>query len=96
MDMSVRRRWSPESCNKTSCQKQRKTLQQLAESGTLHKNPGRYVGRWVAQSAPARPIGKAPAHLPAAEQAIWAELTKLRNLDYYNGVTGCSWKSAAS
>jgi phage terminase small subunit len=56
--------------------KQRKALQQLAESGTLHKNPGRYVGRWVAQSAPFRPIGKAPAHLPAVEQAIWAELTK--------------------
>jgi|ERR1700722_1802197 phage terminase small subunit len=56
--------------------KQRKTLQQLAESGTLHKNPGRYVGRWVAQTAPFRPIGKAPAHLPATEKAIWAELTK--------------------
>jgi phage terminase small subunit len=56
--------------------KQRKSLQQLAESGTLHKNPGRYVGRWVAQSAPFRPIGKAPAHLPATEKAIWAELTK--------------------
>jgi phage terminase small subunit len=56
--------------------KQRKTLQQLAESGTLHKNPSRYLGRFVAQSAPARPIGKAPAHLPAVEQAIWAELTK--------------------
>jgi phage terminase small subunit len=56
--------------------KQRKTLQQLAESGTLAKNPGRYVGRWVAQSAPMRPIGKAPAHLPATEKAIWAELVK--------------------
>ena len=56
--------------------KPRKTLTQMAESGTLNKNPGRYVARYAAQTAPSRPIGKAPAHLPANEKIIWKELVK--------------------
>ena len=56
--------------------KQRKTLAQLAESGTLVRNSGRYAGRAAAQSAPQRPIGLAPAHLPAIEKRIWKELIK--------------------
>jgi phage terminase small subunit len=55
--------------------KPRKSLAQMSES-TLAKNPGRYVGRFVAKSAPVRPIGKCPTHLPATEQHIWKELVR--------------------
>jgi phage terminase small subunit len=57
--------------------KPRKSLSQLAESGTLHKNSGRYAGRAAAAIAPVRPIGKAPTHLPPAERIIWAELVRV-------------------
>jgi phage terminase small subunit len=56
--------------------KARKTLTQLAESGSLDRNPGRYASRYVAQVAPHRPIGAAPAHLPAAEKKIWKDLVR--------------------
>jgi hypothetical protein len=56
--------------------KPRKTLSQMAESGTLNRNSGRYVARYAAQNAPSRPIGAPPAHLPTVEKAIWRELVK--------------------
>jgi phage terminase small subunit len=56
--------------------KPRKTLEQLAETGTLRKHIGRYAGRLAAQKTPIRPLGKPPAHLPPAEQKVWAELAK--------------------
>ncbi len=54
----------------------RKTLAQLAASGTLAKNVGRYKKRIDAQSTPNKPIGKAPVHLTPQERGIWAELIK--------------------
>jgi len=56
--------------------KPRKSLSQLAESGTLGRNPGRYVGRFIAQTAPVRPIGAPPKHLSPALRDIWKELVK--------------------
>jgi hypothetical protein len=76
--------------------KQRKSLQQLAESSTLAKNKGRYLGRWIAQSAPARLIGSTQRISLRLKQAIWAELTKATQPGLLQRVTGCSWKSAAS
>jgi phage terminase small subunit len=34
------------------------------------------MGRFVAKSAPVRPLGKCPAHLPIPEQHIWKELVR--------------------
>jgi phage terminase small subunit len=54
----------------------RKSLSQLAASGTLGKNLGRYQSRLAAQPNFIRPVGKAPPHLPAVERAVWAELVR--------------------
>jgi len=55
---------------------QRKSLTQLAESGTLGRNKGRYAARIAAQSVVIPPIGQVPGHLSPAEKAAWAEIVK--------------------
>jgi phage terminase small subunit len=54
----------------------RKSLSQLAASGTLGKNLGRYQSRIAAQPNIIRPVGKAPPHLSTGERAVWAELVR--------------------
>lgn len=54
----------------------RKSLSQLAVSGTLGKNLGRYQSRIAAQPNFIRPVGKAPPHLTPGERAVWAELVR--------------------
>jgi hypothetical protein len=54
----------------------RKTLEELAASGTLGKNLGRYRNRLETHVASATPIGRAPSHLNSADRAIWAEITR--------------------
>ena len=55
----------------------RKTLEELAASGTLGKNLSRYRNRLEAHAAAAgTPIGRAPSHFNSADRAIWAEITK--------------------
>jgi phage terminase small subunit len=75
MDMGVRRSKPEERLIKTM-PKQRKNLQQLAESGTLVRNSGRYAGRAAAATAPFKSLGKPPGHLPPTESAVWRELSK--------------------
>ena len=48
--------------------KPRKSPSQLAKSGTLQKNLGRYQARITAQTAVIAPIGTAPRYLPAIER----------------------------
>ena len=57
--------------------KPRKTIQQLADSGTLVRNSGRYAGRAAAATAPFKPLGRPPVHLPPAESAVWREISKV-------------------
>ena len=57
--------------------KRRKTLAELAESGSLDKNRGRLANRILAQSATAAPLGRGPKHLPETERKIWAEIALL-------------------
>ena len=54
----------------------RKSLSQLAASGTLGKNLGRYQSRIAAVPHVIRPVGKAPPHLSSAERSVWAELVR--------------------
>lgn len=54
----------------------RKTIAQLAKSGGLRKNPGRYRARIDAQNYPHPPIGGAPKHLSAGQRGIWAEFVR--------------------
>lgn len=54
----------------------RKTIAQLADSGTLARNKGRYKSRIAAQPNFIRPVGKAPTHLSPGARAAWAEAVK--------------------
>jgi hypothetical protein len=56
--------------------KPRKSLTELAASGTLQKNLGRYQTRIASKITIAAPIGTAPRHLQAIEKSIWAEVTR--------------------
>lgn len=51
----------------------RKSLAELEANGSLAKNPGRYAGRTDAP-APRGPLGKAPRHMSAEQQAVWREI----------------------
>jgi hypothetical protein len=55
----------------------RKTLAQLAQTGTLAKHLGRYQTRIASRTTLIAPIGKAPANLSPIERAIWAEIVKI-------------------
>ena len=54
----------------------RKTITELAVSGTLGKNLGRYQARIASRTTVIAPIGKPPAHLPPVERGIWAEVVR--------------------
>ncbi len=55
--------------------KPRKTLAQLALSGTLAAHPGRYAAR-LKGGIVLSPIGRPPGHLSTNEKLTWAELVK--------------------
>jgi len=55
----------------------RKTLAQLAASGTLAKNVGRYKKRIASTCPTTKPIGNiAPRHFTRTERGVWAEVVK--------------------
>jgi len=54
----------------------RKSIAELAVSGTLGKNLGRYKSRIASRTTVIAPIGKAPNHLPTIERGIWAEVVR--------------------
>lgn len=51
----------------------RKSPEELALSGALATNPGRYKDR-TAPPQPKSPLGKAPRHLDAEHQKVWRQL----------------------
>lgn len=54
----------------------RKSLAQLAASGTLGKNLGRYKSRLAAVPTIIHPPGRAPAHFNVKQKAVWAEILR--------------------
>jgi hypothetical protein len=54
----------------------RKTIAQLAITGTLGKNLGRYQSRMASKTTVIAPIGKAPSFLSTADKAIWTEIVR--------------------
>ena len=56
--------------------KPRKSLAQLAESGTLGRNKGRYQSRIAAVPITLSPPGHAPSHFDAQQKAVWAEILR--------------------
>ena len=53
----------------------RKSLAELALTGTLQRHPGRYAAR-LSGGTLIEPIGRAPSHLSTSERVTWTELTK--------------------
>jgi len=56
--------------------KPRKSPSQLAESGTLQKNLGRYQARITAQTTVIAPIGTAPRISPQLSVSVWADVMR--------------------
>jgi hypothetical protein len=56
--------------------RRRKSLTELAATGTLYKHLGRYQARIASKGTIALPIGPAPRALPAFERSIWAEVVR--------------------
>jgi hypothetical protein len=54
----------------------RKSLTELAQTGTLSKHLGRYEARIASRTTVIAPIGKPPTHLPAIERSIWGEIVR--------------------
>jgi hypothetical protein len=52
----------------------RKSLEELAESGSLRGSIHRYKDRLEAAKRPIRPLGSPPKHLPPAERQAWTEI----------------------
>jgi phage terminase small subunit len=52
----------------------KKTLAEHIASGSVAKNPGRFLGR-SDPPTPKAPLGKAPRHLTEQEQKVWRELS---------------------
>ena len=53
----------------------RKSLAELALTGTLQRHPGRYAAR-LSGGTVIEPIGRAPTHLSTNEKITWAEIAK--------------------
>jgi hypothetical protein len=61
--------------------RKRKSLEELALTGTLKANPGRYKRRIAADSAlsaPGDPLGDPPVRLPQGAKTAWAEISSTR------------------
>jgi phage terminase small subunit len=56
--------------------KPRKSLAELAASGTLGKNLGRYQSRLDALPTVIHPPGRAPVHFDPQQKAVWAEVLR--------------------
>jgi|GEM_PF-2351003 len=54
----------------------RKSLAQLAASGTLARHSGRYKSRLAAVPTIIHPPGRAPAHLNLDQKTVWAEIIR--------------------
>lgn len=74
--LHLRRSQRLKGLNKYHMPTPRKSLSQLAASGTLGRNKGRYESRIAALPNFIRPVGKAPPHLPPVERAVWAEIVR--------------------
>jgi hypothetical protein len=73
--MSFRRRRYPEG-RKITMPTPRKTIAQLALTGTLSRHSGRYQSRIASKTTVISPIGKAPTFLSPHEKTIWAEIVR--------------------
>jgi len=54
----------------------KKTLRELALSGTLRNNPGRYASRARTSDLIVGPLGQPPRHLSAQAKKVWREIVK--------------------
>jgi hypothetical protein len=54
----------------------RKSIVELALSGSLAAHPGRYRARFEADPVVPVPLGPAPRHLNADQRRVWAELLR--------------------
>lgn len=54
----------------------RKSIAELAQSGTLGRNLGRYQRRITSQTTAVAPIGRSPKHLAPSERAVWQEVVR--------------------
>ena len=55
---------------------QRKSIVELALSGSLGDHPGRYKARFEAEPVVSLPLGPAPRHLNPDQRKVWAELLR--------------------
>jgi phage terminase small subunit len=54
----------------------RKSIEQLKLTGTYQMNKARYEHRLNPVPTIQLPVGRPPAHLPALERAVWAEVVR--------------------